>query len=71
MEITRRQITAMFERNYCPRCGKVTEMDRTSTGLPRIQCKKCLTCNGYYYCNFLEDEDDILQCPDDFVIDTS
>ena len=68
MEISRQKTFDMFEINYCPKCGKIVEMKMIPTGMPGIQCKQCKQCDGYYTCNFLEDEDDMLQCPNDFIV---
>ena len=70
MKVTRQQIFAMFDKNYCPQCGKVVAMKVIYTGLPGIQRKQSKQCKGYNTCNFLESEADDIECPDHFILNT-
>lgn len=67
MKIKRQQIFDMWDTNHCPKCNKTSEFTAIPTGMPGIACKKCEGCGGYFQADFLEDGDDILECPDDFV----
>ncbi len=67
MKITRKETFGAFEMKWCPKCAKVTDMKRIFTGMPGIQACKC-PCGNQYQINYLEDEDDILEVPDTFVM---
>ena len=66
--IKRSETWKMFEDNWCPNCGKKTEMERIHTGMPGIQAQKCPDCGTHYHANYLEDADDVLQVPANFTL---
>ncbi len=67
MKITRKETFMAFKMNWCPKCAKVTDMKSIHTGMPGIQASKC-PCGMQYQINLLEDEDDMLEVPDTFVM---
>lgn len=67
MKVTRRKIWDCFDMRWCPKCGKVVDMEPVRTNLPAILAQKCPECNGGFQSNFLEDETDLLDCPDTFI----
>lgn len=68
MEVTRKETWNAFDADWCPKCAKTVSMERMHTGLPGICGKKCQECGANYQANFLEDGDDTLTVPDDFVM---
>lgn len=68
MEVERRKIWEMFDRNYCPRCGKITSMTKLNSCLQGIAHKRCHVCQTRLSANFIEDESDLVEVPDDFII---
>ena len=68
MEVTRKATWDAFDANWCPRCAKTVEMERIHTGLPGICAQKCKACDSHYQANYLEEENDMMTVPDDFVM---
>ena len=68
MLISRSLTWDMYYDGWCPKCGCVTEKKRIHTGMPGIACRQCTKCQGYSQVNFLEDGNDLLECPDDFIL---
>lgn len=64
--IKRYEAWKMFDAHWCPNCGKKSEFEYIRTGLPGIQQRRCKVCDHYFGCNFLENDDDILEVPDNF-----
>lgn len=70
MNIPRKLTWDCYDYNYCPQCAKVVEWERgIGIRLPGIPTIKCKECHGYFTVNFLEDENDIIKCPDHFNFD--
>lgn len=68
MKIKRGLTWKMFDDKWCMVCGKVTDMFPINTSLPCIFERGCPECGFYWRQNCLEDEDDLLECPDNFII---
>jgi len=67
MKITRQQVWDMFDSGWCPRCAEVTIKTPINTHMPGIVAHSCNKCSGHFTSNFLEEPDDILECPNHFV----
>jgi hypothetical protein len=65
--VTRKKTWEMFEKNWCPVCGKVTEMQPMQTNLPGIMAQKC-PAEHFFQANFLEDENDTIALPNNFIL---
>lgn len=69
MKVKRETIWEAFTKNWCPDCGKKTQMTALDTGLPGIGSKKCTECGTIYQSNFIEDGDDLVECPDHYLFE--
>lgn len=67
MQITRQQVWDCFDTGWCPQCAEVTDKTPVNTHMPGIVAHNCKKCGGHFMSNFLEDADDILECPDNFI----
>ena len=67
MKVKQSLIDQTFFDNWCPRCGKVTEMVRIRTGMPGILSHTCPVCNITQQ-NFSHgDGDEMVEVPDEFI----
>jgi len=69
MKVTRKETWNAFNENWCPICAMKVEIIPIVTGLPGISAWGCPTCKSQYQANFLEDAEDILEIPDNFVME--
>ena len=58
----------MVENNYCPKCGKFEKLVVIKSYLPGLTFRKCIDCNTFYTVNYLESGEDMLECPNNFII---
>lgn len=65
--VTRKLTYLMFENNWCPVCGKVTEMKNIQTNLPGIFAQQC-ECKNNFQANYLENCNDELKIPNTYIL---
>lgn len=68
MNITREAFLSAFGIDWCPHCGRPTTMRRINTGLPGILAQECTECHMNYQANFLEDDAELIEVPDTWVM---